>query len=237
MADSAGGGKRAAFFDVDGTLADTTIVHYFAHFMVRRLSPLRAKFWYAGFLARCAYYIVLDKIDRGRFNRVFYRNYAGIPAAEIKAMADECHERVMLPRSFPHAFDCIAAHRRAGDLVVLVTGSLDFIVAPLASEIAADRVLAPSLAEADGRFTGWLTGPPIGAEEKAHRMRQLAAAEGIDFAHSHAYSDSITDLPMLELVGQPHAVNPDRKLAAVAASRGWPVHRWSCRNSTSLNGR
>lgn len=237
MANSAGVGKRAAFFDVDGTLADTTIAHYFSHFMFRRLSPVRARMWYAGFLVRCGYYLVLDRIDRGRLNRVFYRNYAGLPVSEIKAMARDCHERVMLPRRFPQAFDCIAEHRRTGALIVLATGSLDFIVAPLAEEIRADRVLAPGLAEQDGRFTGMLDGPPIGAEEKARRMRQLAEAEGIELNQSHAYGDSIADLPMLEAVGYPHAVNPDRKLAAIAGARGWPVHRWCCPPVNHVNGR
>lgn len=220
------GGTAAAFFDVDGTLADTTIAHYFRYFMLERLSPVRGRIWYAGFLVQCGYYIVLDKIDRGRFNRVFYRNYAGIPADEIKSLAIRCHDAVTTPRLFADAVRCVDDHRSKGDAIVLVTGSLDIIVRPLAEELGASHVVAASLVERNGCFTGELTGPPIGMEEKARRMRELADREGIDLSRSYAYGDSIADLPMLEAVGFPHAVNPDRKLAAVVAARGWPIQNW-----------
>ena len=91
---------------------------------------------------------------------------------------------------------------------------------------AAD-VIAPSLVESNGLFTGKLGGPPIGTEEKARQVRSYAQTHDIDLAQSHAYGDSIADLPMLECVGFPHAVNPDRALAAIARERNWPVHQWS----------
>ena len=228
-----GAAKTAAFFDVDGTLVDSTIAHYFRYFMFRRLRPLRAKVWYAGFLIRCAYYMALDRVDRGRLNVVFYRNYAGLPAAEIKSQAGDCFAQVTVPRRFAESGACVEEHRQAGRAIVLVTGSLDFIVEPLAREISADDMLAASLEERDGRFTGMLTGQPVWAEEKAQRMREYAAAKGIDLAQSHAYGDSLADLPMLEAVGFPHAVNPDRKLAAMARARGWAIHRWKAANSRS----
>jgi HAD superfamily hydrolase (TIGR01490 family) len=229
-------GRRAAFFDVDGTIADTTIAHYFRYLMLRRLSPLRGRIWYAGFLVRCGFYILLDKLDRGRLNRVFYRNYRGLPVDSIKAMAADCHEAVTNPRRFTQAGDCIAQHRADGDLIVLVTGSLDFIMEPLAKQLGADSVVAAQLAEEGGRFTGSLVGPPVGSREKARRMQQFALSAGIDLRQSHAYGDSISDLAMLEAVGFPHAVNPDRTLAAIARQRGWPIHRWSCGRGPSRNG-
>jgi HAD superfamily hydrolase (TIGR01490 family) len=229
--------KAAAFFDVDGTLIDSTIAHYFRYFMFRRMPPLRAKLWYAGFLVRCGYYMALDRVDRGRLNVVFYRNYAGLPAAEIKSQAFDCFQNVIVPRRFVEAEACIEEHRRAGRSIVLVTGSLDFIIEPLAKEIGAEGVLAAALKERDGRFTGELTGPPVGTEEKARRMREFAAANGIDLAQSHAYGDSAADLPMLEAVGFPHAVNPDRKLAAAARARGWPIHHWNVAGDAARNGR
>jgi len=229
--------KTAAFFDVDGTLADTTIAHYFRYFMLQRLPPLLGRIWYAGFLARCGFYILLDKIDRGRLNTVFYRNYGGLPVADIKAMVEECHRQVLVPRQFAEAAECVEHHRAAGDLVVLVTGSLDFIIEPLARELGAGRVVAATLTERDGRFTGKLAGPPIGAGEKARRMRELAASDALDLSRSHAYGDSISDLPMLEAVGFPHAVNPDRGLTGIARARSWPIHLWTCPTGTARNGR
>ncbi len=114
-----------------------------------------------------------------------------------------------------------------GREVVLVTGSIALIIEPLASRLGVTHVVAPSLVESNGRFTGELDGPPISDEEKARRVRQFAGENHIDLSRSHAYGDSIADLPMLETVGFPHAVNPDKALAAAAHTRGWPIHQWS----------
>jgi len=229
--------KVAAFFDVDGTLVDSTIAHYFRYFMFRRLPPWRARLWYAGFLVRCGYYMALDRVDRGRLNVVFYRNYAELPVDEITSQAADCYREFIVPRRFVEAWDSIDEHRRRDHEIVLVTGSIDFIIAPLATAIGASGVLAAGLEQRNGRFTGELTGPPVGAEEKARQMSQYAAANGIDLAQSHAYGDSSADLPMLETVGFPHAVNPDRKLTATARLRGWPIHYWRVAAHAARNGR
>lgn len=226
---------EAAFFDVDGTLCGTTIAHYYRYFMLRRLSPTAGRLWYAKFLLKCVYYVLLDKCDRQRLNVVFYRNYAGLPTAEIKAQAADCHHHVVGPRRFGEALACIDEHRRAGRAIVLVTGSLDFIIEPLAAEIRADGMIAARLIESDGRFTGELVGLPIGAQEKARRMKDFASERGIDLSRSHAYGDSMADLPMLETVGFPHAVNPDRGLRNIAKRRSWPTHHWTVAASTAGN--
>lgn len=218
---------QVAFFDVDGTLCDTTIAHYFRYFMFARLSPWRRRIWYTWFLLKCGFYLILDRFDRGRLNVVFYRNYAGLPAAEIKAQAEACERSVLAGRWYEDAGACMAEHRSAGRDVVFVTGSLDFIVEPLARRVGATAVLSAKLVEADGRFTGELDGPALGGPQKAKMMRDYAAEAGVDLALCHAYGDSFADVPMLEVVGFPHAVNPDSRLAALAAQRGWPVHRWT----------
>ena len=219
--------REAAFFDVDGTLVQTTIVHYYMYFRRRRMSPLIGRLWHKAFLLKCGYYLILDKISRSLLNRVFYRSYAGLPAEEIRSQVENCYREVIQPRCFAQAAPCVREHRQAGRDVVLVTGSIDFIIAPLAVKLGATAVLAPSLLEANGRFTGELDGPPIGDAEKARRIVQFAREQAIDLARSHAYGDSIADLPMLEVVGFPHVVNPDRALAATAKSRSWPTHRWT----------
>ncbi len=217
----------AAFFDVDGTLAKTTIVHPYIHFRRTRMSPIWSKVWFAAFLLKCGYYLLLDKIDRGRLNVVFYRSYAGMSVAQTRAEVPACYQAVMRPRRFEQVPACLAEHRAAGREIIFVTGSIDFIIEPLVKELEATVVVAPSLVELNGRFTGELDGPPIGTEEKARRVRRLADDRGIDLSESHAYGDSIADLPMLETVGYPHAVNPDRALAAAAKARGWPTHHWT----------
>ena len=167
------------------------------------------------------------KIDRSRLNVVFYRNYAGLPVSEIKALAGDCHRDVIAPRFFEQAAECIEEHRRAGRKLVLVTGSIAFIIEPLARQLGIKEIVAPALLEANGRFTGELDGPPISDDEKAKRIRKFADAHRIDLSQSYAYGDSIADLPMLETVGHPHAVNPDRALAAKAKARGFPIHHWT----------
>ncbi len=219
--------RSAVFFDVDGTIAKTTIVHYYAYFREKRMSTIFATCWRAAFLVKCIYYLVMDKIDRGRLNEIFYRSYAGLNAAEVYAQADACHRDVMLPKVFPEAIACIKNHHEAGRMVVLVTGSIDFIIAPLAKELSTTHVLAPALLVRDGRFTGELDSLPVSGEEKVRLMKKFAADYHVDLAASHAYGDSIADLPMLQAVGHSHAVNPDRDLLRTATQGNWPVHRWA----------
>ncbi len=237
MADSPGTLRPAAFFDVDGTLVRSTIVHYYAYFRCRMLPSWWRPVWRTAFLIRCTRYLVLDKIDRRRLNVVFYRNYAGLHAQTLRGQAEDCYLDVIAPRLFAEAVPCVDAHRAAGRAVVLVTGSIDFTMAPLAQRIGAEAVLAPALIERDGRFTGELDSAPVAGEEKARRMREFAAAQHVDLSQSFGYGDSIADLPMLEAVGIPHAVNPDRALAAVARERNWPVLAWSLPTAPGGNGR
>ncbi len=217
----------AVFFDVDGTLIQTTIVHYYMYFRRQGMSALGSVPWRAGFLLKCGYYLLLDKISRSRLNVVFYRSYRGMAVDEVRDLVPGCHRDVISPRRFQEVEACVTEHRRAGRRIVLVTGSIDFIIQPLAVELGVDDVVAPSLITSNGRFTGELDGPPIGEEEKARRVRRFAKANAIDLSESHAYGDSIADLPMLETVGHPHAVNPDKALTKAAAARNWPVHRWT----------
>lgn len=227
----------AVFFDVDGTLAKTTIVHHYIYFRRRMMSPLVGRIWYSLFLLKCLYYLVLDKIDRSLLNVVFYRSYAGLRAESIKSQATDCYRAIILPRQFEQVSECVARHRNAGHTIVLVTGSLDFIIEPFARALAVDAVVAPSLVESNGRFTGKLNGPPIGDEEKARRVTQFAENNGIDLSRSHAYGDSIADLPMLKCVGHAHVVNPDRRLAAVAKRHEWSTHHWTVKASNKTNNR
>ena len=116
-------------------------------------------------------------------------------------------------------------HRRLGHRTVLITGALDFVVAPLRPLF--DDVVCASLGRHDGRLTGELdTAPPTG-EARALVMAEYADAEGLSLVESVAYADSASDLPMLEAVGHPVAVNPETKLAAIARKRGWHVEHWA----------
>jgi len=221
------GSISAAFFDVDGTIVDATIAHYLRYFMMRYLPAWRRPFWDISFLARCLGYMIVDRFDRSRFNRMFYRNYARLPSREISALAGDCERQFIAPRTFPQGIECIREHQNARRRVVLVSGSLDFIIRPLAERLRVDHVEAASLVDRDGVFTGELAGEVVGAEEKSRRIRKYAQSAGVDLSQSHAYGDSAADLPMLESVGFPHAVNPDRRLRRIATANGWPIHAWN----------
>ncbi|MGB0716585.1 MAG: HAD family hydrolase [Phycisphaerae bacterium] len=225
-------GRAAAFFDVDGTLVHSTIAHYYAYFRRVGMPAWLGKLWHASFVARCGYFLILDKINRSMMNRVFYRSYKGMSVSGTRDLCEQCYQEVIRPRLYLEGEAEVKQHNDAGREVVLVTGSIDFVIEPLARELGIASVVASRLLESGDVFTGELAGPPIGEEEKARRMRIFAEDKKFDLEASYGYGDSIADLPMLEAVGHPVAVNPDKKLAAIAAQRGWPVKRWSQQHPT-----
>lgn len=218
--------RAVAFFDVDGTIVNSTIVHYYARFRGLRLHPFIRPFWLVCFLLKIPYYLLLDQLSRTKFNRVFYRNYRGMEAERLKNLAIETFDVLLGSKIYPAATDQIREHKANGDLVVFVTGSLDFIISPLADHLGADHVLSMSLRERDGKFTGELTTPPLGEEEKARVVKAFAQEHGIELAESYAYGDSRADLPMLRCVGKPVVVNPGKGLRRVASESGWEICEW-----------
>ncbi len=218
--------KTAAFFDVDGTLLKSTIVHCYIWIRSSQLPFFLKHLWLIGFLPKIVYYLILDSISRTRFNQVFYRNYRGKNAAEIKALSTKIFEAYIRPKIFSEAVSQIQEHKEQGAAVVLVTGSLDFIVQPIADYLDVDSVLAPQLREEDGQFTGELTTAPLIGDEKAKAMRNYADQHEISLEESYAYGDSQSDLPMLECVGNPVVVNPTKSLRQKAAASGWEMHEW-----------
>jgi HAD superfamily hydrolase (TIGR01490 family) len=127
------------------------------------------------------------------------------------------------PYIYLEALDLMELHRALGRRVYLVSSSPEEVVRPLAQRIGRVEVIATrAMIGEDGRYTGELEFYCYG-ENKATALREVAAAKGIDLGGSYAYSDSATDLPMLESVGHPVAVNPDRDLRRVAEKRGWQI--------------
>jgi HAD superfamily hydrolase (TIGR01490 family) len=220
-----GGGKKVlAAFDLEGTVLGTNVVD--TYLWLRLAASPRGE-WArrVGRLARAMPgLLATERRDRGEFLRTFYRRYADAPVDEIARLAREAFDHFVLPRCFPEAIRRIREHRRADHLVVFITGALDFTVEPirpLADEIAAARMQA-----VDGRYTGDLLEVPLAGDARGTYLRNLAEARGCDLRASYAYGDSISDLPMLETVGNPVAVSPDARLARIARDRRWAVERW-----------
>jgi fatty acyl-CoA reductase len=217
-------GEVAAIFDVDGTLVGSNVVSYFAWLRMRELpAPLRP-LWLAGFLTKIPYYWGLDKISRAHFNRAFYKNYAGWKPSRARHLGQESFAGFTLDRIFPDALQQLRDHKAAGHRVVLLSGALDFLLEPMKD--LADDVLCSTLAQENGTYTGELTGAPVAGEARARMLASFARRRGLDLSRSYAYADSISDLPMLEAVGNPVAVNPDRRLGTAAKHRGWRVAHW-----------
>ncbi|MCC6995674.1 MAG: HAD family hydrolase [Deltaproteobacteria bacterium] len=213
----------AAFYDVDGTLIKTNIVHAFAWYAMNQ-PTLRGSFIKSVQTAlSLPAFLIADKLSRKLFNELFYKTYAGQPEDRLILLAEELFEEVIKPGIYPRTRDLIEESRRAGCVQVIVSGGLDFTVRPLARYLGVDHIIANVLEIEDGYATGQLRKPFVAGATKAQVMRDFAAQHGIDLARSWAYSDSYSDFPMLTVVGHPTAVNPDLRLRTVARSYDWPV--------------
>ena len=214
---------RAAFFDLDKTvIAKASVValgpQLHARGFIRRRTLARAVFAQVMFL-----WFGADQNKMEKIRRDMLKVGKGWNRGEVRSLVQETLHDVIEPLMYREALELIDYHRAQGDEVWIVSSSPIEIVEPFADIIGANGAIA-SRAQVDDldRYTGELEffcqGP-----NKATAIRELAAARGIDLAESSAYSDSETDVPMLEVVGHPYAVNPDRPLAKIAHDREWPT--------------
>jgi alcohol-forming fatty acyl-CoA reductase len=216
--------RTLAVFDLENTLIASNVVESYAWLASRRMDSGQRVRFVARMLSEAPSLLALDRRDRGDFLRHFYRRYAGAPAARLRADAWELFSDLLLEKAFPEGLRRVREHRRLGHRTVLLTGALDFVVAPLRPLF--DDVVSARLDERDGRLTGELVAVPPTGEARAILLAGYAAEHHLALGEAVAYADSASDLPMLESVGFPVAVNPEPKLATVARRRGWHVeHR------------
>ena len=218
--------RTAAFFDLDKTVIakSSTLAFskpFFDQGLINRRTVLTSS--YAQFL------MLLSGADHDQMDRM--RAYltdmcTGWNVEQVKAIVDETLHDVVSPYVFAEAADLIADHKLCGRDVVVVSASGEEIVAPIARALGATHAMATRMVTDEGRYTGEIAFYCFG-EGKVQAIRELAAREGYPLEHCYAYSDSITDLPMLQAVGHPTAVNPDRGLRKEAVARGWPVLTFS----------
>nr|WP_297430145.1 HAD family hydrolase [uncultured Actinotalea sp.] len=214
------GTRSAAFFDLDKTIIATSSSAAFARpfhsgGLLTRRAALRAAFAHATFLLGHA-----DEATTERLRRSLSTMVTGWDVATVSAIVSETVRESIEPTVYAEALDLIAEHHAAGRDVVIVSASSSQIVEPVAAMLGADHVVASQMEVRDGRYTGAITSYAYGPA-KAEAVRDLARREGYDLAASYAYSDSVTDLPLLEVVGHAAVVNPDRALRRLAAERGW----------------
>jgi len=213
----------AAFFDVDGTLVRTNIVHTFAFYAMNQGTILGTAWQTLKTVASVPLFLATDRLDRKLFNELFYSYYAGQSEDRLQALAGELFEDVILPGVHPGTPRLVAQARRAGCRIVFVTGALDFTMRHLARHLGADDLIANRMRFVQGVATGQVIPPIIEGAHKALAIRDFCVREGLALERSFAYSDSFSDYPMLAVVGHPAAVNPDPRLARVARAYEWPI--------------
>ena len=216
--------RTLAVFDLENTLIASNVVESYAWLASRRMDRGQRMRFVARMLSEAPSLLALDRRDRGDFLRHFYRRYDGAPVARLRDDAWELFSDLLLEKAFPEGLRRVRQHRRLGHRTMLLTGALDFVVEPLRALF--DDVVCARLDEVDGRLTGHLVAVPPTGEARAMLLAEFAAAEHLDLGQAVAYADSASDLPMLESVGFPVAVNPEPKLATIARRRGWHVEHW-----------
>ncbi len=214
--------RPAAFFDLDKTIiAKSSTLAFSRPFYQGGLINWRAvlKSAYAQFV-----YLVggADHEAMERMRQYLSALCTGWSVAQVQEIVSETLHDLIDPYIYEEAATLIEEARAAGRDVVIVSSSGAEIVEPIGRLLGADHVIATQMGVANGRYTGRIEFYAYGPE-KAAAIRELAATQCYDLAGSVAYSDSATDLPLLEAVGSPYAVNPDRALRRMAAARGWPV--------------
>jgi alcohol-forming fatty acyl-CoA reductase len=218
--------RHLAAFDLENTLIASNVVESYSWLATRRLDRGERLRYTLRTLREAPGLLRLDRIDRGDFLRHFYRRYEDAPLAQIETDAAELLTHLILTKGFPAGLRRVREHRALGHRTILITGALDFAVAglrPLFDEIiAAEMRVRP-----DGTLSGEMLQVPPTGETRAQILHDYCAAEGLRIDEAVAYADSTSDLPLLEAVGFPVAVNPETRLAAIARKRGWLVEHWS----------
>jgi alcohol-forming fatty acyl-CoA reductase len=214
----------AAVFDLEGTVVASNLVEAY---LWARLTSLPRSRWggeLAGLATALPRYLRAERRDRGDFIRAFLRRYEGVSEAELRDLADDVLGQALMQRAIPEAVRQVRRHRAAGHRTILITGTIDVLVQPLAGLF--DEMVASSMHTSGGVFTGHLQTPPLVDEARAAWLRRYAQEAGLSLPRCYAYGDSYSDRPLLEVVGHPVAVNPDPALYAHARRRGWPVRNW-----------
>jgi HAD superfamily hydrolase (TIGR01490 family) len=218
--------RHLAAFDLENTLIASNVVESYSFLATRRLNMPERVRYVVRTLAEAPTLSSIDRKDRADFLRFFYRRYEDAPIDQIAEDSKELLAQLILTKSFPEGMRRVREHRALGHRTMLITGALDFAVEglrPLFDEIVSAKLTV----RPDGTYSGNLSVVPPTGETRAQILADYCEAEGLRLEESIAYADSSSDLPMLEAVGFPVAVNPETRLAAIARKRGWLVEEWS----------
>ena len=214
--------RVAAFFDLDKTIIATSSAFAFGReFMHNGLITTSEALQMS--LAKATYMIAGQSSEQmDSTSDQLAALVAGWSVEQVRTIASETMHNVVTPAIYAEARELIAFHRNAGHDVIIISASASHLVDLIAEELGIDQVVATELEVEDGRFTGEILFYCKG-DAKAQAITDLAAENNYDLSVSYAYSDSATDIPMLQAVGNPIAVNPDRAMKKAALENGWEI--------------
>ena len=216
--------RKAALFDLDRTLLRVDSARLYTRFRRDRgeaslLDALRVALW--------ATQYTLGVIDAPKVARKALEGFRGRAESWLEESCAEWFPRYVLPEVQQAGRHAVKKHREAGDFVAIVTGATRYVAEPVAAELGIDHVICSELElDEEGCFTGRIIEPLCYGMGKIERTARIAEQEGFLLEEASFYSDSITDLPLLEFVKAPIVINPDRRLRRVAQQRGWPIEAW-----------
>ncbi|MGQ9475825.1 MAG: HAD family hydrolase [Actinomycetota bacterium] len=218
--------KPIAFFDLDHTLLDGANGNLVVAYMVKKGLLGWEAVWKA---LKFTFLYRLNRLPREEVYRWTFQECGKYPISELIRMLDEAYEACIMPRLFREGEACIAEHKARGHLTVIATAAGEYISEKVRVQLGADDKIAAVAPVRNGYLTDELERPLPYGEGKEQLARAYAAARRVELSECWFYSDSLADLPLLEAVGHPVAVNPQRRLRILAEERGWPVLRWRTR--------
>ncbi len=216
-------GQAASFYDLEGTLVSTNLVHTLGFYARRQQGLLATAKKSFTTLAKLPLFGITDLYSRNVFNQFFFQSYKGESKDRLRYFSEELFEEVLKPAIYPGTQDLINGSKKLGLKQVVITGALDFTIERLVDYLGIDEFAANHLEFVNGYATGRLLPPVMASATKAKWMREYAERNDINLSDSYAYSDSISDLPMLSIVGHPAAVNPDFRLKQTALQHDWAI--------------
>ena len=213
----------AAFYDLEGTLVSTNLVHTLSFYARRQQGLMESVKKSAATFLSLPLFAVSDQYSRKVFNDLYFKRYKGQSEDRLRYFAQDLFEEVIKPNVFPGSYELIEKSRQQGLRQVVITGALDLSVKPLMEHLRITEYVTNRLEFVNGVATGRLLPPVMAAATKASWIRIYAEREGISLSDSFAYTDSMSDLPMLSIVGHPAVVNPDMRLRQTALHHDWPI--------------
>jgi len=216
-------GQAAAFYDLEGTLVSTNLVHTLGFYARRQQGLFQTIKKSAATLAKLPLFGATDLYSRNVFNQFFFQSYKGESEDRLRYFSEELFEDVLKPAIFDGTRELIAQSKKIGQKQIVITGALDFTIEKLVDYLEIDEYKANRLEFVNGYATGRILPPVMASATKAKWMREYAEKNNINLSESYAYSDSISDLPMLSIVGHPVAVNPDFRLKQTAIQHDWAI--------------